>query len=46
MIKFEYPEGTTPIHDVSGLKLPWVKTQAKLLNYYSHLDEFDKQYFL
>jgi len=30
MIKFEYPEGATPIDDISGLKLSWVKTQAQL----------------
>ncbi len=30
MIKFEYPEGATPIDDISGLKLPWVKTQDQL----------------
>ncbi|NGX52308.1 MAG: hypothetical protein KR126chlam5_00605 [Candidatus Anoxychlamydiales bacterium] len=30
MIKFEYPEGATPIDDISGLKLSWVKTQGHL----------------
>lgn len=29
-IKFEYPEGATPINDISGLKISWVKTQANL----------------
>lgn len=30
MIKFDYPDGATPIDDISGLKLSWVKTQAQL----------------
>ena len=29
-IKFEYPEGATPIDDISGLKISWIKTQAHL----------------
>lgn len=29
-IKFEYPEGATPIDDISGLKISWVKTQKNL----------------
>ncbi len=29
-IKFDYPEGATPINDISGLKLSWVQTQAHL----------------
>lgn len=29
-IKFEYPEGATPIDDISGLKISWVKTQKDL----------------
>ena len=29
-IKFEYPQGATPINDVSGLKLSWVNTQGQL----------------
>lgn len=28
--KFECPEGATPIDDISGLKIAWVKTQADL----------------
>lgn len=27
---FSYPEGATPIYDISGLKPPWVKTQQDL----------------
>lgn len=29
-MKFVYPEGATPIDDISGLKLSWVKTQEDL----------------
>ena len=29
-IKFEYPEGATPIDDISELKIPWIKTQSQL----------------
>lgn len=29
-IKFEYPQGATPIDDISGLKISWVKTQVQL----------------
>ncbi|MFA5250493.1 MAG: mobile mystery protein B [Parachlamydiales bacterium] len=30
MKNFEYPEGATPIDDISGLKISWVTTQAHL----------------
>ncbi|MCB1114203.1 MAG: mobile mystery protein B [Chlamydiia bacterium] len=29
-MKFTYPEGATPIEDISGLKLKWVQTQEDL----------------
>ncbi len=29
-MKFSYPEGATPVDDISGLKIPWVKTQEDL----------------
>ena len=29
-IKFDYPEGATPIDEISGLKISWVKTQKDL----------------
>lgn len=29
-MKFSYPEGATPIDDISGLKIVWVKTQDDL----------------
>ena len=29
-VTFEYPEGATPIDDISGLKISWVKTQSHL----------------
>lgn len=29
-VKFFYSEGTTPVDDISGLKLSWVKTQGDL----------------
>ena len=29
-IIFEYPEGATPINDISGLQLSWVNTQGQL----------------
>lgn len=29
-IKFIYPEGSTPIDDISGLKISWINTQAQL----------------
>lgn len=30
VMRFFYPEGATPIDDISGLKPPWVKTQKDL----------------
>ena len=29
-MKFIYPEGATPLDDISGLKVLWVKTQEDL----------------
>jgi Fic-DOC domain mobile mystery protein B len=29
-MKFKYPDGATPIDDISGLKISWVKTQEHL----------------
>jgi hypothetical protein len=31
-MKFTYPEGATPLDDISGLKPAWVKTQEDLNN--------------
>ena len=28
--QFKYPEGATPIDDISGLKLSWIHTQSHL----------------
>lgn len=43
-MKFSYPEGSTPLDDISGLKVKWVKTQDGLMrkSYIHALREADK----